>query len=78
MPWFTNAGLIEKRRLTFGSQTPAAVTLFPPGLNLPGLLVCLSGYDGTLALTAVTPSGVSARVGNFLDELLACLPESNE
>lgn len=70
----SNEGALDKVRLRFGTETPVSAHILPPFLALPGVHICLSGYDGTLTLAAVTPQNGHAVVESFLNALLEQLP----
>ena len=70
----TNTGRIDKARLGFGGRPPVCAGILPSFRKLPGLLIGLSGYDGTLTLSAGTSQNAHAMVGSFFDALIGELP----
>lgn len=70
----SNTGPIDKARVAFAGRPPVSACILPPFRKLPGLLMCLSGYDGTLTLSAGTPQNGHSMVGSFFDALIGELP----
>jgi NRPS condensation-like uncharacterized protein len=73
-PALTNMGPIDPDTVTFGTRPQAARLLPPPGYP-PGFLAGLSGYDGSLTLSAGVYPTQREIMGRFLDRVLAELPE---
>ena len=70
---FTNFGPIEAGNVRFG-KAPVTAHILPPRLALPAVLVGLSGYEGTLTLSAGCSDEAMPVVDRFLDEVLRALP----
>ena len=70
----SNTGPIDKARVAFAGRPPVSACILPPFRTLPGLLICLSGYDGSLTLSAGTSENGEALIGGFLDAMLSELP----
>ena len=60
--------------MAFAGRPPVSACILPPFRTLPGLLICLSGYDGSLTLSAGTSENGEALIGGFLDAMLSELP----
>jgi NRPS condensation-like uncharacterized protein len=70
----SNEGPLDKLRLRFAEHTPVSAHILPPFIELPGVHICLSGYNGALTMAAVTPQNGRATIESFLDDLIAELP----
>jgi len=72
-PIFTNLGPIEESRLVFDKKPINAWVIVPTG-NPPFLGVGMSGYKGTLTLSAGTFKNTRDTVENMFDIMLKELP----
>lgn len=72
-PIFTNLGPIEESRLVFDKQPTSVIVLVPTGFP-PFFGLGMSGYKGTLTLSAGTFKSTRTTVENMLDIILAELP----
>ena len=70
----TNLGPIEREAATFDKPASRCWMLVPP-VRPPFLVFGVSGYEGTLTLSAGTSIEAADTVGMFFDNLLAELPE---
>jgi NRPS condensation-like uncharacterized protein len=74
VPVFTNVGRIEGERLSFAGQIPSQVDSLSIKPRLPRLVVCLSGYNGSLTLSVAAADIARPRFEAYLDGVLAELP----
>jgi NRPS condensation-like uncharacterized protein len=72
---FTNTGPIDMERVTFGIQPSMARILPPPSYPLLPFLFSLSGYNGTLTLSAGAYPTQKEAIEKFFDAILKELPE---
>jgi len=70
---FTNTGPIDPSAVTFGSK-PVMARLLPPPNYPPLFAVGISGYEGTLTLSAGVYSIQRNLVERLLDKMVAELP----
>jgi NRPS condensation-like uncharacterized protein len=69
----SNVGRIDPRQVSFGAP-PAAARVLPGSSRPPQLFTCLSGYGGSLYLSACVFDPQRALVEEFFDAVLAELP----
>jgi NRPS condensation-like uncharacterized protein len=72
-PGFTNMGEIEKDSVTF-DEVPSSARLLTPPTYPPHFAAGVSGYAGTLTITAGAYASQKEIVGQFLDAMVAELP----
>lgn len=70
----TNMGLLQPASIAFGGIVPEAAWILVPPVYPPMFGVGLSGYAGTLTLSAGVPSQIAPDVDEFFDKLLSELP----
>jgi NRPS condensation-like uncharacterized protein len=73
MPGFTNMGEIDKDSVTFDKPASSAILLTPPAYP-PHFAAGMSGYAGTLTITAGVYRPQRNVVEQFLDAMIAQLP----
>ncbi len=71
---FSNIGRIDLEEVTFGAPPVDAWPLPPPNYP-PIILVCLSGYQGTLSLSAGTFPAQKDHVDKFFHSIIEELPD---
>ena len=71
---FTNMGPIKPEEVTFNGARPARAWLLAPPATPPWLAAGVSGYDGTLTLSAGTAESLLPMIEPFFDKILAGLP----
>ena len=72
-PIFTNLGPIEDQRLVFDERPESACVIVPTG-HPPFFAAGLSGYRGTLTLTAGTFAQTHRTVNRLFDIMVEELP----
>jgi NRPS condensation-like uncharacterized protein len=70
----TNMGPIEPESVTFDGLRPASAWLLTPPIYPPFFGAGLSGYAGTLTLSAGAPSQALPHIESFFDRLVSELP----
>ncbi len=73
MPGFTNMGMIDTATVNFGKPPCRAWMLTPPS-RLPSLAAGVTGYDGSLTLSAGAYPSSRTIIEKFFEEMIAQLP----
>jgi len=71
---FTNMGPIKKDELQFGDITPIRAWLLPPPIHPPVFAFGMSGYDGSLTISAGVPDSLESIADDFLENIIRELP----
>lgn len=70
----TNMGPIDPESVTFGGLRPSSARMLAPPIYSPFFGAGLSGYAGTLSLSAAVPEQALHVIESFFDKLLSELP----
>ena len=71
----TNMGQILPEHVTFDKLAPSSARLLVPPIYPPAFGAGLSGYNGTITLSAGAPEAAKAAIEAFFDKILSELPE---
>jgi len=74
LPTLTNVGRLSGERLSFAGQVPVDAHFLCFKVNLPHLVVGLSGYNGALTLSNAASDSARPQLEALLDRMLAELP----